>query len=258
LPGGGAFDQAERLRKAIVEKDRLFFNRWRPENETYLKGFRQREQGRNTIELPLFDPLITKEEQEILRVKQPETNWYHLIPAAPASRRGPAVVPDPDPALELATFVVAEGFEVTPFAVDPMIISPICMNWDSQGRLWVASSQIYPQLRPGEQAKDKIIILEDLDGDGRADKRTVFAEGLLVPTSVLPGDGGAYIANSTELLHLTDTDGDGRADHTRVVLSGFGTEDTHQILHAFRWAPGGKLHFNQSVLIHSHIETPQG
>src|SRR5262249_8692342 len=81
---------------------------------------------------------------------------------------------------------------------------------------------------------------------------------LLIPTGIEPGDGGVYVGNSTDLLHLSDTDGDGKADRTRVVLSGFGTEDTHHIVHAFRWGPDGMLYFNQSIYIHSHIETPNG
>ena len=96
------------------------------------------------------------------------------------------------------------------------------------------------------------------DGDGKADKTTVFADGLLIPTGIEPGDGGAYVANSTELLHFNDTDGDGKADRRRVVLSGFGTEDTHHILHTLRWGSDGQLYFNQSIYIHSHIETPHG
>ncbi|MEX0979260.1 MAG: HEAT repeat domain-containing protein, partial [Pirellulales bacterium] len=74
----------------------------------------------------------------------------------------------------------------------------------------------------------------------------------------VPGDGGAYVANSTEILHLADTDGDGRADKRRVMLSGFGTEDTHHIIHTFRWGHDGMMYFNQSIYIHSHIETPWG
>ena len=80
----------------------------------------------------------------------------------------------------------------------------------------------------------------------------------LFPTGVEPSEGGAYIAASTELLHLKDTDGDGKADESRVVLSGFGTEDTHHILRTLRWGPDGMLDMNQSVYIHSHIETPHG
>lgn len=121
-------------------------------------------------------------------------------------------IPDPDPAAERAAMTVADGYEVTLFASDPMIAKPLQINFDPQGRLWVSSSKVYPQIQPGEVANDTVTILEDRDGDGAADHHTVFADGLLMPTAVLPGDGGAYVANSTEMLHLADTDGDGTAD----------------------------------------------
>ena len=132
------------------------------------------------------------------------------------------------------------------------------MNFDAEGKLWVATSEVYPQIKPGQKANDKILVISDTKGVGKADKISVFADGLLIPTGIAPGDGGVYIANSTELLHLRDTDGDGKADSTRIVLSGFGTEDTHHILHSFQWGPEGFLYFNQSIYIHSHIETPFG
>lgn len=148
---------------------------------------------------------------------------------------------------------------VNAYATDPMIRKPIQMNFDARGRLWVASSEVYPQLRPGEKADDKIIVLEDTNGDGTADSHTVFADGLLIPTGVLPdGTDAAYVAASTELLHLSDTDGDGRADRRRVVLSGFGTEDTHHLIHTLRWGPDGCIYFNQSIYIHSSVDTAYG
>jgi len=174
------------------------------------------------------------------------------------AQRGLRDIPSPDPAAELAAMQVADGYEVNLFAADPMITKPLQMNFDPQGRLWVSSSSVYPQIRPGEVANDTVTVLEDRDGDGRADTSTVFADGLLMPTAVLPGDGGIYVANSTEFLHLADTDGDGKADTRRVVLSGFGTEDTHHIIHTFRWGPDARLYFNQSIYIHSHVETPRG
>jgi putative heme-binding domain-containing protein len=181
-----------------------------------------------------------------------------LAAALPLRAQSDAKVPDPDPEIERKSLRVADGFEVNLFAADPLLAKPIQMNFDAQGRLWVATSEVYPQIKPGQKANDKIIVLEDTKGVGRADKVTVFADGLLIPTGVEPGDGGAYVADSTELLHLADTDGDGKADRRRVVLSGFGTEDTHHILHTFRWGPDGMLYFNQSIYIHSHIETPHG
>ena len=167
-------------------------------------------------------------------------------------------VPDPDPAVQQAALRVAEGFEVNLFATDPMIDPPIAMAWDERGRLWVATSTSYPQPIPGQAVNDKIFMLEDTDADGQADRSTVFADGLLTPTGILFGDDGVYVANSTEILHLRDTDGDGRADARRVVLAGFGADDTHHLIHTFRWGPDGLFYLNQSVYIYSHIETPWG
>ncbi len=181
-----------------------------------------------------------------------------LSPALALAQRELKVIPDPDPQLERATLQLDEGLEVNLYAADPLLAKPIQINFDAAGRLWIASSEVYPQVKPGQQANDKILVLEDANGDGRAEKTTVFADGLLIPTGVVPGDGGAYVANSTELVYLADTDGDGRADQRRVMLSGFGTEDTHHIIHTFRWGPDGMMYFNQSIYIHSHVETPWG
>jgi len=178
--------------------------------------------------------------------------------ATATAQRNLKDIPDPDPELERQELIPADGFEVSLFAADPLIAKPTHMNFDNEGRLWIASSEIYPQVKPGQKATDKILVVEDTDSDGVADKTTVFADGLLIPTGVLPGDGGVYISNSTELLFLKDTDGDGKADYRRVMLSGFGTEDTHHILHTLRWGPDGMLYMNQSIYIHSHIETPYG
>ncbi|MDR3638732.1 MAG: HEAT repeat domain-containing protein [Isosphaeraceae bacterium] len=181
-----------------------------------------------------------------------------LVPSATQAQRAPFPIPDPDPEVERKSFIVADGFEVNLFAADPILAKPIQMNFDPQGRLWVVSSEVYPQIQPGQTANDKVLVLEDRDGDGKAEKTNVFADGLLIPTGIEPGDGGAYVANSTELLHFQDTDGDLKADRKRVMLSGFGTEDTHHILHTLRWGYDGQLYFNQSIYIHSHIETPHG
>ncbi|HET6247399.1 MAG TPA: PVC-type heme-binding CxxCH protein [Tepidisphaeraceae bacterium] len=178
-----------------------------------------------------------------------------VVKTAPAADK----TPDPnDPEAERQSFKLAEGFEINLFASDPMVTKPIGMNFDSDGKLWIVSSSIYPQIKPGQVPNDKVIVLEDTTGSGKADKSTVFADGLFIPTGIAPGDGGCYVANSTEILHLKDVAGTGKADQRRVVLSGFGTEDTHHIIHAFRWGPDGRLYFNQSIYIHSHVETPWG
>lgn len=180
-----------------------------------------------------------------------------LTAAAPA-QRGLKELPPVDSAIEKASFQLAPGLEINLFAQEPMIAKPIQMAWDEKGRLWLATSAIYPHIKPGQTQADKIVVLEDTNRDGVADKSTVFYEGLLIPTGILPGDGGAYVANSTELLFMKDTDGDGRADTQKVLLSGFGTEDTHHILHSIKRGPDGCIYMAQSVYIHSRIETPYG
>jgi putative heme-binding domain-containing protein len=180
--------------------------------------------------------------------------WAAHLPA----QRGLTDIPEPDPEVELRSLQAAEGFQINLFASDPIIRKPVQMNWDASGRLWLSTSTAYPHIKPGQNLEDQVVILEDSDGDGRADKSTVFADNLLIPTGLVPGDGGVYVANSTEILHLRDTDGDGKADQSRVVLSGFGTEDVHHMIHTFRWGPDGMLYFNQSIYTHSHIETPWG
>ncbi|RMG41707.1 MAG: sorbosone dehydrogenase [Planctomycetota bacterium] len=174
------------------------------------------------------------------------------------AQRGLTEIPDPDPEVEHRALKTDPRFRIELFAAEPLVRKPINMNWDERGRLWVASSTVYPHIKPGQEANDRIYVLEDTDGDGKADKSTVFAESLLIPTLIIPGHGGAYVGNSTELLFLKDTNGDGRADLRRIVLSGFGTEDTHHIIHTPRWGPDGRLYFNQSIYIHSHVETPFG
>jgi hypothetical protein len=245
--------QAERLRRVILTKSELFFHRSRPANMAYIFGFRRREQGRNAVEIPQFDPLIAAEEQTIAKLRALKP--VDLPPAPPPRTESAAAkfTPQPRP-----SFQVADGFEVTLWAENPRLAKPIQMNFDPQGRLWVASSEVYPQIEPGQTANDKILILEDTDGDGLSDKSTVFADGLLIPTGLEPGDGGVYVGQSTELLHLRDTDGDGKADVRRTVLSGFGTEDTHHNLHTLRWGPDGRLWMNQSVYTRTDTETPHG
>ncbi len=171
-----------------------------------------------------------------------------------------AKIPDPDPELERKTFILPDGFEVNLWAADPLLAKPIQMNFDSKGRLWIAASEVYPQIKPGQKANDKILILEDTTGKGVADKTTVFADGLLIPTGVEPDNkGGAYVADSTELVYLSEPDAKtGKATKKRTVLSGFGTEDTHHILHTLRFGLDGMLYMSQSIYIHSHIETPNG
>lgn len=163
-----------------------------------------------------------------------------------------------DPQSQLDNFDLLPGYQVNLFAADPMFANPIHMHWDSKGRLWVACSWAYPQLKPGEVANDKIIILEDSDDDGVADKSTVFADGLYLPTGIELANGGCFVAQSPDIFFLKDTDGDDVADVKELVLSGFGIEDSHHSISAWRRGPGGWLYFQEGIFLHAQVETQYG
>lgn len=122
---------------------------------------------------------------------------------------------------------VPVGFELELFASEPMIINPIAFAWDERGRLFVIETTDYPNEVRKEGGDDKIKILEDTDGDGKADKVTVFAEGLNIPTSIMAVNGGMLISMAPDFVFLKDTDGDDVADVKEVVMTGWGKFDTH-------------------------------
>src|SRR5690606_38095559 len=111
---------------------------------------------------------------------------------------------------------------------------------------------------PGVPVNDKVLILEDVDGDGRADKATVFADGLHIPTGIELGDGGAYVAQQPNLMFLKDTGGDGRADVKGLILHCLDSADSHHAISAFTWGPGGALYFEEGTFHHTQVETPYG
>ncbi|WP_423735504.1 PVC-type heme-binding CxxCH protein [Chitinophaga caseinilytica] len=124
---------------------------------------------------------------------------------------------------------VPPGFELQLFASEPDIINPIAMAWDEKGRLWVIETVDYPNtVRNTEgEGDDRIKICEDTDGDGRADKFTVFADKLNIPTSLVFANGGIIVSQAPHFLFLQDTDGDDKADVRKILISGWGTFDTH-------------------------------
>jgi uncharacterized protein len=141
-----------------------------------------------------------------------------------------------EPAESIKHLVVPPGFEPRLFAAEPEIYKPLCMTWDDRGRLWIAESTDYPNTKRRDgQGRDRISILEDKDGDGKADSFTVFAEGLNIPTSMLYHDGGVIILQAPDTLFLKDTNGDGKADVRKVLFTGWGIGDTHAGPSNLRW-----------------------
>ncbi len=138
---------------------------------------------------------------------------------------------------------VPVGFELQLFASEPDIHKPIHMDWDEKGRLWIAETVDYPNMVRENKAegRDKIKILEDTDGDGKADKFTVFADKLNIPTSFTFINGGIIVAQAPDFLFLKDTNGDDKADIREKIITGWGTFDTHAGPSNLRYGPDNMI-----------------
>ncbi|MEE2947654.1 MAG: PVC-type heme-binding CxxCH protein [Verrucomicrobiota bacterium] len=257
------FAGLEDLLTAVREKHRLWFNYWRPANWKCLFGDDNRRvfsigSGKNVPsirdERKKLPALIAAAEAKVVAVAKGLAK-----PVIASQVELPPPTPSLDPQDEKKEFKPAEGFAVTLFASEKLgVANPITMRWDAKGRMYVACTWSYPHLKPGEIPNDKIIQLVDMDGDGQADRSTVFADGLNIPTGLETADGGVYVGQATDLIFLRDLDEDGHADERRVLLSGFGTGDTHQAINSFTWSPDGELFFCQGDGIESRVETPWG
>ncbi len=175
------------------------------------------------------------------------------------SEGGPTILP-PDQLIKTCT--MPPGFEMKLFADEtrfPEIAKPVQMSFDAKGRLWVSTMPSYPQWKPGDpRPSDKLVILEDTDGDGSADKSTVFYDQLHCPTGFEFFNGGVLVVSQPRILWLKDNDGDDRADQVVHVLDGWATEDTHHTVGAFEFSPGGLLHMLEGVAMSTAVETPWG
>jgi putative heme-binding domain-containing protein len=159
----------------------------------------------------------------------------------------------------ISKMTVPEGFQIELFASEedfPELINPVQMAFDPAGRLIVATWDSYPHWKPGEPMNDKLLILEDTNGDGKADSCKTFADGLHNPTGFEFYGRGVYVAMAPDLLYLEDTDGDGKADLRKRVLHGLDSADTHHTANSFVLGPGGDLYFQEGTFHHTQVETP--
>jgi mono/diheme cytochrome c family protein/glucose/arabinose dehydrogenase len=162
----------------------------------------------------------------------------------------------------LAKLKVPAGYKIEMFASEeefPDLAKPMQMSFDNKGRLWIATMPSYPHYKPGDsKPNDKIIILEDTNADGKADKQTVFADGLHLPLGFEIAPEGVYVSQGTNLKLFTDTNGDDKADKSEILLSGFDDHDTHHNSHAFTVDPSGAIYSGEGVFLHTNVETSYG
>ncbi len=162
----------------------------------------------------------------------------------------------------MKTFTLPEGYDVSLFASEqefPNLGNPAQMRFDNQGRLWVSTLPSYPHYKPGDsRPNDMILIYEDTDGDGRADKEIVFADGLHMPIGFELAPEGVYLSQEPFLVLLKDTDGDDHADKMEYLLDGFDPHDTHHAISAFDSDHGNGIYMCEGRFLHSQVETPWG
>jgi putative membrane-bound dehydrogenase-like protein len=182
-----------------------------------------------------------------------------------SGQHAPATTPALSPEEARQKFTLPPGFEIRLFASEPEVVNPVAMTWDERGRLWVVELYEYPLgAKPGTKGRDRIKILEDTDGDGRADKVTVFADGFSLATGILLGHGGVFLGQAPHLLFLQDTNapaGAGigafqKANKQTVLLTGFGLEDRHELLNGFTWGPDGQLYMTHGVFTRANVTSP--
>lgn len=177
-----------------------------------------------------------------------QENKQPLIPHA--QDKPPNDPRDPITAAKMMT--VPKGFQVEVVAAEPDIVNPVAMAIDERGRFWITESLEYPRREPGP-GRDRVKVLEDTNGDGKADRFTVFMEGLNIPSGIAVGHGGIWVANSPDILFVQDTDGDGKADKQEVIVTGFGRTDTHELPNSLTWGPDGWLYGLNGVFNYSHV-----
>ncbi len=188
----------------------------------------------------------------------------------PGAKDDPSLKPDTiefaglpaEKAAQVAT--VPAGYELKVFAAEPDIINPIAFCMDDRARVWVVEGMTYPQrakTEPGAPewlgGKDRILVFEDTDGDGKADKRTVFMEGLNLVSGIEVGFGGVFVGAAPNLIFIpVENWDDPKPGKVEVLLNGWGGNDTHETLNTFKWGPDGWLYGCHGVFTHSTVGKP--
>ena len=247
------------LARAVSRKAKHVADSVRPLNAVLYYGVRRRQNEYNA-EIPRFLELVEKAEDKIHAMAkdalfrddgQPIT-LPPLLDPKPADIKTPAEIE--------AQFKVADGYAVNLFASEeqfPELQNPEQIAFDAQGRLWVVTMPSFPGTIPGDIPHGKVIILEDTDRDGKADKSTIFADQLTVPDGIAFYKDGIILSHQPRLLYMKDTDGDSKADYSEEILRGIDVTDAH---HGgmINIGPLGHVIFCDGVFHRSQLETPHG
>lgn len=252
------------LKPVIQAKNLLWFDAWRPANWSFAYGDRVTQRfGTAAGGAPsLHDsfkqrrPMIERFDQVIHQLAKGESIDVPPLHSMAEARVSPVAM---TPEEQLATFETDGGYQVNLFASEAQdVVNPIQISWDERGRLYVACSPAYPQSLASIPPSDYVVVLEDSDHDGKADRHWRYAEGLNMIQGLEPGPDGLYVCDFDQLVYLKDTDGDAKADERHILFSGFGVGDTHQLINSISHGMDGSLWFTQGLHAMSLVESPWG
>jgi putative heme-binding domain-containing protein len=267
----------EAIRQAVLDKNFYWFNRYRATDgyssfggRSYLK-FVDDQTNREVMmrELEIVELMAANRDPAIWAAAQGreyQVDDTNTPPFIPVKTNKPGEGPNGEHIYlggeeSIQKMTLGQGLEVNLFASEemfPELINPVQMAFDPQGRLWVATWASYPHWKPKDEMNDRLLILEDTDGDGKADVCKTFAGGLHNPTGFEFWGKGVLVAMAPDLLYLQDTDGDDRVDVRRRILHGLDSADTHHTANSFTLDQGGGLYFQEGVFHRTQVETPYG
>ena len=285
IAGRGLFGEVDandaylqQLRAAVLDKNFHWFQRYRTTDGYAIFGGRRGTGGSQWTptnepvmkrEMEVLDVMTANRDQKIWAAAQSkgftvdDSNTPPLIPVATnvPGPLGDGSYPFLSGEAAIEKMTLADGMAVNLFASEeqfPELQNPVQAAVDAKGRLWVAAWPSYPHWNPKDEMNDKLLILEDTDGDGKADNCKVFADGLHNPTGFEFYDGGVYVAQIPDIWFFKDTDGDDVADVKKRVVGGIDSADTHHSINSFVLGPGGGLHFQEGLFHRTQVETPHG
>jgi glucose/arabinose dehydrogenase/lysophospholipase L1-like esterase len=269
--------QLETLRSTVINKDFFWYNRYRTVDGYNVYGGRSQLKYVDNVsnwdvlqrEMEVLDVMTANRDAQVWAAahgKELAVDDSNTPPFLPVKSNKPGPGPNGaytflDPEEAISHMKLPTGVHVNLFASEkeyPDLAKPVQMAWDPQGRLWVAVWPSYPHWKPKDPMNDKLLVLEDTDGDGKADKCTVFADHLHCPTGFEFYNNGVLLAQAPDILFLRDSSGKGKADLREIVLGGLGTADTHHTANSFVLDPGGALYFQEGVFHTTQAETPYG
>ncbi|MCW5550980.1 MAG: azurin [Verrucomicrobiae bacterium] len=268
----------EKLRAAVLEKNVEWHARYRTVDGYNVYG------GRSKLEFPKAgagSPKITNydimqqemSQRDVKTANRDRRVWAvakggdlkvddsNLPPLDIIQSNKPDVQPYLNAEQAIQRMKLAEGCKVNLFASEaefPELVNPVQMAFDTRGRLWVAVWPSYPERTPTSTIGDKLLVLEDTNNDGKADKVTTFLDDLNCPTGFQFFKDGVLVVQAPDLWFVRDTNGDGKADWKERVLMGLDSADSHHTANSLVLDPGGATYLSDGVFHRTQVETAIG